>query len=428
MHFFTSNRSKSVGSPPSSNTANHLLGKNMVQPGDKKASTSPNQGGSKVSSGKSSSSEEHERISLTRSDGVTQDLLNVFSKPGVTEVVHTSSKEEGRKSVSDHHDEHQNITISRSDGVTHDLIQVFKAVSDAQGDTLKIKGGRAPSVGKLDLSSAIGLTPPMTSPNANSISVNREVSSAYYPKSVRIVHYSDTHNFLIRSPKDHQYLPHGDILVHTGNFTNSGTDAEFIQFNDWLGSVTDLYHYRIVILGHRDVKAYGNTWDVMKKFLTNATHVLCHDEVTVLGIRFYGAPWHWGHKVNYTLRPGAPTSTTGRFDDIPAGIHCLLTHGPSYDRLDTTYSGNSVEHWGSRELSEAIRKVRPGLHLHGHVKDSRGIYPEFGNNPLTVNSSMVDKDVTVLYATPHVIRATQALFDRNKNVVTWSFVIDSFDG
>lgn len=421
MHFFTSNtRSKSVENPSNAKPSAH--------PEKGPLATSPGSSGVTINHSKSQSGDDHEKISITRSDGVTQDLLNVFSKPGVTEVVHTSSKEDAnRKSITDHHDDHKNITIARSDGVTHDLIQVFKAVSDAQGDTLKIKG-RAPSVGKLDISAAIGLTPPMSSPAQNNISINRESSSLYYPKSVRIVHFSDTHNFLSRSPKDHQYLPHGDILVHTGNFSRSGTDQEFIQFNDWLGSVADLYHYRIVLFGHRDVKQYGNNWDVMKKFLTNATHVLCHDETTVLGIRFYGAPWHWGHKVNYTIRPGAPTTTTGRFDDIPAGTHCLLTHGPAFDRLDTMYSGNSVEHWGSRELSEVIRKIRPGLHLHGHVKDSRGIYPEFGNNPLTVNSAMVDKDVTVMYGTPHVIRATQALFDKNKNVVTWSFAMDSYDG
>lgn len=418
MNIFRSsgNRSKSVGSAPSSNTGSPSK--------DPLANLSiPS---SHIHAPKSHSTGEvhDERISLSRSDGVIHDLTNVFSSPGVSHIVSTSTKEE--KKVAEH-DEHAPITALRSDGLTHDLIQVFKGSSDAQGETLKVKAGRAPSLGSL---SAL-LSPQQTSPhqgNPNTINVNREISSLYFPQQVRIVHFSDTHNFLVKSLKDHRFLPHGNILVHTGNFTTCGKEEEFAQFNEWLGSVSDLYHYRVVIFGHRDVKVHGNNWGVMKKMLTNATHVLCHDEAVILGIRFYGAPWHWGHKVNYTVRPGAPVNTTGRFDDIPFGVQCLLTHGPAFDRLDTTYSGSGMDHWGSRELAEAIRRVRPGLHLHGHVKDSRGVLPEFGNNPLTVNSAMVDKDVSVLYAMPHVIRATQALYDKSKNTVTWRFSIDSLEG
>lgn len=165
----------------------------------------------------------------------------------------------------------------------------------------------------------------------------------------------------------------------------------------------------------------------MKKLLPAATHVLCHQEATILGIRFYGAPWHWGHKKNYMLRQGAPTTTTTRFDDIPAGINVLVTHGPAMDRLDMTNCSETREHWGSAELLDALRRVKPGVHLHGHVKDARGFISALGNLPLTVNSSMCDVNVTVMYAAPHVIRADQMLIDPIKNIVDWSFALDSLD-
>lgn len=497
MNFFTG-RSKSVGNPPpppqsqvkspakpatatavatnnAAATKDPLAGLKMPPP--KPATTSP---GLKSSSGlvnvNSKDSADNnalddggDRISLSRSDNVTQDLVQVFAKPGFSDTINTSTKVEEPPHKDE--DEHAPISIPRSDGLTHDIIKVFKAQSDAHLDKVRIKQGRALSVGKLDLSgisfgslgkgkkeddggggggagsggsgagrSSGGISGNTTNNIQSSslqgsgpggqnmnIAVDRQISALYYPKSVRIVHYSDTHNFLIKNPKN-EFLPHGDILIHTGNFTNGGTDMEFLQFNDWLGSVTGYYHYRVVIFGHRDVKIYGNNWEVMKKLLTNATHVLCHEEATVLGIRIYGAPWHWGHKVNYTVRPGAPLTTNGRFDDIPYGIQVLLTHGPAYDRLDTTYGPNGNEHWGSRELADALRRVKPALHMHGHVKDCRGIFPAFGNNPLTVNSSMVDPEVSVLYTTPHVVRATQAFFDKSKNIVTWAFRIDSLEG
>ena len=110
------------------------------------------------------------------------------------------------------------------------------------------------------------------------------------------------------------------------------------------------------------------------------------------------------------VRPGAPSSTSGRFDEIPEGIHVLVTHGPSHERLDrvqtylntdgsksqsplllksssgSTAAAQSVqrkeEHWGSRELADNIRRVRPALHLHGHVKDARGVLAAFAHQPL----------------------------------------------
>jgi hypothetical protein len=379
------------------------------------------------------------KISLTRSDGKIHDLCKVYSSNDITDVISTSVSDEPSKKKTE---ETNSISFVRSDGLTHDIIQVFKANSDAHGETLKMKS-RAPSLGKFDLSAvlaSVGNTSPNQPASGASTAqclatpLNREISSLYYPKHVRIVHFSDTHNFLVKTPDSNHFLPHGNIFVHTGNFTNGGTDMEFMQFNEWLGSVCDLYHYRVVIFGHRDVKVYGNNWDSMRKLLSNATHVLCHDEATILGIRFYGCPWHWGHKANYTLRPGAPANTTGRFDDIPNGVQVLLTHGPAFDRLDMTYTGLSgltdeqPHHWGSRELAEAVKRVKPSLHLHGHIKDSRGLYPALGNAPMTVNSSMVDKDVTVMYTTPHVIKATQAMFDKNRNLVTWSFAIDALIG
>lgn len=352
------------------------------------------------------------KISLARSDGAHHDLVSVMNQPGYNEFIQ-SNKSGSASSSKKAEDDHGRISITRSDGLTHDIIQVFKGVTDARGDTMRvnIRGGRAQSAARLELPQ-------------NVVAVNPNTA---YMKSVRIVHMSDTFNFLTTT-MNKDFLPHGNVLVHSGNFTSSGTAQEYAQFNDWLKSVTNTYHYRLVVLGHRDVKVFGNDWDAMKKLLPNATHVICHDEVTVLGIRFYGAPWHWGHRVNYTVRTTAPATTTGRFDDIPFGIHVLITHGPAHDRLDITYSGENKEHWGSRELLEALRKCRPGLHLHGHIKESRGIYPAFGNWPMAVNSCLVDKEATVLCATAQVIKATFLMVDPVTNLATWRFSIDSLDG
>lgn len=372
--------------------------------------------------------EENGNIQLHRSDGLKHDIVSVFATSGISDVISTSSRPVPIKKREE--DDHGKISIARSDGLSHDIIKVFnKYYSDVSGDTLKVSNPRSMSaVGKLELfGSSQGSRDSFSSkPTSQSAKQAGAPESPYYLKKVRIIHMSDTHNFLDKSGRN-SFLPHGHILVHSGNFTRSGTDEEFSQFNAWLESVSDRYHYRVVCLGSRDVKMYGNDWDSMKRLLPAATHVLCHSEATILGIRFYAAPWHWGYKTNFTLRPGAPSTTTSRFDDIPLGVHVLITHGPAWDRLDVANSSDNKEHWGSRELLDALRRVRPGVHLHGHVKDARGFLPAFGNLPLTVNSAMCDTAISVMYAAPHVIRADQLLLDAIKNTVDWTFALDSLD-
>jgi len=424
------NGSKSSTTPPKHASTNEPSGNSPPFQLEKAAST----GHLKVPK------EDHAIIAINRSDGISHDLQNVLSGlSGMSmssRTIGTPDSNLSSRSFAAVEDEAETTTISvaRSDGLSHDIIKVFKAESDAKGETLRIKS-RQPSVAKIQLDPSLS------------------TSCIYFPKSVRIVHMSDTHNFLTygKTAKNKDFLPSGDILVHSGDFTNGGSDEEYAIFNQWLGLVaSQKYLYRIVVVGSRDVKMLGSDWDGIRKRLSNATHVLCHSEATVLGLRFYGSPWHWGHLSNYAVRPGAPSSTSGRFDEIPDGIHVLVTHGPAFERLDRvqtyialdgssaipkTNSANAAvsrkeEHWGSRELADNIRRVRPGLHLHGHVKDARGVLTAFAHQPLTVNSAMCDRATKVMYGCPHVIKATQ-IYVSEVTAATggtnWSFEMDFLD-
>ena len=209
-------------------------------------------------------------IKINRSDGIVHDLQNVLA--GISSNVLAQSTKvtssPGNRLSND--SEHDMINVVRSDGLSHDIIKVFKAESDARGDTLKIKN-QQPSLGKIIVdASTIESCKSKSSrqPSFGKIQVDPSIlalppnSSLYFPKSVRIVHMSDTHTFLNAnrtSKSDNHFLPEGDILVHSGDFTNGGTDEEFDQFNQWLGQVaTPKYHYRVVCPGSRDVKQLGS--------------------------------------------------------------------------------------------------------------------------------------------------------------------------
>lgn len=54
-------------------------------------------------------------------------------------------------------------------------------------------------------------------------------------KTLRILHFSDTHN-LHRTIESQYPIPSADIFLHTGDFSNRGTEDEVKYFNDWLGA------------------------------------------------------------------------------------------------------------------------------------------------------------------------------------------------
>lgn len=71
-------------------------------------------------------------------------------------------------------------------------------------------------------------------------------------KRVRIVCISDTHN---QTPAR---LPPGDVLIHAGDLTNSGTYKELSRAAEWLRNLKG-YEYKIVLPGNHDL-GLDRTW------------------------------------------------------------------------------------------------------------------------------------------------------------------------
>lgn len=391
-----------------------------------------------MSAASSDTSAGNSNIKLKRSDGLTHDIVSVFKNPkDFFDLTKDHSKEHSKDTD---HTDHGVIKLHRSDGLNCDIIKVFKGMSDARGGSMQPSKPHMmndylinrSSMSKIEVPNTY-LTTSGTRTLAPATYASSGISNA--PTSVRIIHMSNTHNHLNRTAS-RNFFPEGDILIHSGGFTLDGTEEEYAQFDAWLGSVKDIYHYRVIVAGLNDVKQCGNDWDFVRANLRNATHVLCHSEAVVLGLRIYGNPWHWAHESNYAVKLGAPSSTSGRFDDIPEGTNILVTHGPAYGKLDTVVSNTaSVKdsqgekvHSGSRELEEAIRHVRPGLHLHGLCAEARGVVSPHGYSPLTINSCMCDPHSKVLYTAPHVVKCNLiyiAASEKSGGSHNWEFLLDS---
>ncbi len=222
---------------------------------------------------------------------------------------------------------------------------------------------------------------------------------------VRLVHISDTHNLHWQldsgQPGTANYMPDGDILLHTGDFTNDGTPQEVSDFNDWLGLQRRRYKHIVVIPGNHEYRYWLDLVskqqipasallapDLFKSALTNATHVLHHEEIVLEGIRIWGSPWEPWHASNHPengFSPGlkgyvwaARTAVEGpdcdatRFDLIPDDIDIVMTHGPPRHILDCI--GHQNFYGSSSILREALKRSRAKAHFFGHLHEQRGVY------------------------------------------------------
>ncbi len=190
---------------------------------------------------------------------------------------------------------------------------------------------------------------------------------------MRIVCISDTH-------EQHEELdvPSGDLLLHAGDFgfRQSGSSTEKLrEFNRWLGRLP--HRYKVVIPGnHDDLVAQRKN----RAQITNAT-LLVNSGVEIEGIRIWGSP--------ITALYGAfvmedASQRKKHWAKVPMGTDILLTHGPAFGILDQ----ENDAHLGDPELSEAIERVRPRLHVCGHVHSGYGTYR--GRRTYHVNAALFD--------------------------------------
>lgn len=191
---------------------------------------------------------------------------------------------------------------------------------------------------------------------------------------VKLVIISDTH-----CNHDKLTIPHGDILIHCGDYSNCGSFHETKQFFDWFSKQP--HKYKIVIPGNHEVGIcplkllkneinpveYRNTHTLIKSY--NNVNFLIDDYVFIDGIKFYGSPW-CGGKYNVMNRWGFYIPIDMKISDmwkrIPDDSDIVITHTPPYGILDDSL--------GCPFLTERIKKINPMYHFFGHIHNLYGGY------------------------------------------------------
>jgi 3',5'-cyclic AMP phosphodiesterase CpdA len=247
---------------------------------------------------------------------------------------------------------------------------------------------------------------------------------------LKIVCISDTHGRQFEIPN----IPDGDILIHAGDFSSTGTTKDIESFVNWFDS--QMHPVKIFIAGNHDTTLdtsyYISTGAerfhrrqkemspadysaICRNFVNNSRSVYLEDSGvnisfiineesgnvehhlsnvtpfeynnvpiftpstnTNFSLNCYGAPWQpefcdWA----FNLHRGAPIKE--KWDKIPFSdssedednIDILITHGPPHGFGDETVSKFRC---GCEDLLNNIqnRKRPPRLHVFGHIHEDYG--------------------------------------------------------
>ena len=201
---------------------------------------------------------------------------------------------------------------------------------------------------------------------------------------MKLVLISDTHG-------QHRKFttPEGDVLIHAGDFMHSGRDMrEIVDFASWLHDQP--HAFKILVAGNHDILFETHRDLAMGALKTSCpeVHYLENGSCQFQGLKFWGSP------VQPEFNDWAFNVKRGReikkyWDMIPDDTDVLITHGPPWGLLDQIRPGREVEHLGCGELLKAVRRIKPKLHVFGHI---HGGYGTFKKGPTQfVNASLLNE-------------------------------------
>lgn len=187
---------------------------------------------------------------------------------------------------------------------------------------------------------------------------------------MRILHISDTHN-------QHHSLtdfPEANVIIHSGDFSFAGTEAEFRDFLKWFSSLN--YRHKIFIGGNHDSFLEENSAIEIRKILPSNCHYLSHSEVIIEGLKFWGIPMFVSEDID--------GSYFEKIKQIPANTDVLISHHPPLGILDLDGKIN----FGCPELLHKTLEIQPKYHLFGHIHNDYGI--EKSKSTTFINSSVLN--------------------------------------
>jgi len=184
---------------------------------------------------------------------------------------------------------------------------------------------------------------------------------------LKFVTISDTHG-LHKGLK----LPYGDVLIHAGDISMRGNEAEIIDFLNWFEH--QKFEYKILVAGNHDFYFEREPEEQVQKLLPQSIIYLNDSGVTINNIKIWGSPiTPWFFNWAFNRHRGEPIKK--HWDLIPTGTDILITHGPVLGILDKTKRGEPV---GCKDLLSRVIEVKPKIHICGHIHEAYGTTEKSG--------------------------------------------------
>ena len=201
---------------------------------------------------------------------------------------------------------------------------------------------------------------------------------------MKIVAISDTHG-----KHNELELPSGDILFHAGDVSKRGLRAEIEDFLEWF-QLQD-FKYKIFIAGNHDFFFERATEEEIQSIIPANVIYLNDSGVEIEGIHIWGSPitpWFF----NWAFNRHRGKAINAHWQLIPENTDILITHGPPYGILDTTFKGQKV---GCERLTERIDFLRPKMSIFGHIHEARGQYKNKDTH--FINAAIVNLQYEVVH-------------------------------
>lgn len=206
------------------------------------------------------------------------------------------------------------------------------------------------------------------------------------PQISTLVVLSDTHGV-----HDDISVPPGDVLIHCGDFTTFGKYWEIARFVDWFKRQP--HRHKILVPGNHEIGLCPilNPTDIgcCRGLVEDQGefHYLVDRGVVIDGVKFWGTPWCQG-EARVMEKWGFYDGAEQRITSIPDNIDILVSHDAPYGICD-----GDPYHFGSRALLKRVMRVKPILHLFGHIHSSAGEY--MSEYTQFYNCAILDEDYHV---------------------------------
>lgn len=235
--------------------------------------------------------------------------------------------------------------------------------------------------------------------------------------TLKIVCISDTHS------GHHQLqLPPGDILIHSGDFSKSRTKLNAAEYTDFVQWFSDQPHKtKILIAGNRDDFMHTEICHKFRKrtleeissvqsLITNSNSIIYLNDSSYdynekgYNFKIWGSPWTrlYG-KEGKAFQVSTP-ELKHKWELIPKDTTLLVTHGPPLGICDMNLAKVQA---GCPELLAMVNKIKPRVHLFGHIHEGYGTLVT--NDTLFINAASIDKITHKLTNEPVMIALSRDL-------------------